>query len=63
MMRRVDMGSNLSESVMVKDRYEACIEEHLGVSNRKLLQVDLDGATPLLSGQYMFLLLRSRSYI
>jgi len=29
MKRKVSIGSNLSESVMVKDRYEACIEEHL----------------------------------
>lgn len=35
MKRRVDIGSNFSESVMVEDRYDACIEEHLGVSNRK----------------------------
>lgn len=26
-----------SESVTVEDRYKACMEEHLGVSNRKLI--------------------------
>ena len=34
--RRVGIGSSQSESVMVEDRYEAYIEEHLRVSNRNL---------------------------
>jgi len=34
MKRRVDIGRSQSESVTVEDRYEAYIEEHLGVSNR-----------------------------
>jgi len=29
MKRRVNMGSNCSESVKVEDRYEAYMEEHL----------------------------------
>ncbi len=36
MKRRVGIGSSQSESVMVEDRYEAYIEEHLRVSNRNL---------------------------
>ena len=32
---------------MVKGQYEAFIEEHLGVSNRNLRRVDLDGVSPL----------------
>jgi hypothetical protein len=32
--RRVDTRWSLSELVMVRDRHEVCIEEHLGVSNR-----------------------------
>ena len=46
-MRRVDKGSSLSELTMVKGQYEAFIEEHLGVSNRNLRRVDLDGNLPL----------------
>ncbi len=32
---------------MVEGQYEALIEEHLGVSNRNLRRVDLDGISPL----------------
>lgn len=32
---------------MVEGQYEAFIEEHLGVSNRNRMIVDLDGASPL----------------
>ena len=34
MKRRVGIGGSLSESMMVEDRCDAYIEEHLGVSNR-----------------------------
>lgn len=36
-MRRVDIEGSFSESVIVEDRYEGYIEEHLGVSNRNLI--------------------------
>lgn len=51
MKRRVGTGVIYSESVMVEDRYDAFTEEHLGVSNRNLLRVELDGAESLKNGQ------------
>ncbi|EQG75344.1 hypothetical protein QKA_2827 [Clostridioides difficile DA00165] len=37
MKRRVDIKCSSSELRMVKAQYEVYIEEHLGVSNRKLI--------------------------
>ena len=37
---------------MVGVRYKTYFEEHLGVSNRNLMKVGLDGARPLSYGQY-----------
>lgn len=52
MKGRVDTEWILSELVVVKDQYEACIEEHPKASNRNPLRVGLDGARPLQTGKY-----------
>jgi hypothetical protein len=52
MKRRVSTRRNFSELGMVEVQYEASSEEHLGVSNRNLKRVELDGAVPLYIGKY-----------
>ena len=46
-MGRVDIRSSQRESMIVRHRHEAYIEEQPGVSNRNHMIVGLDGITPL----------------
>lgn len=46
-MGRVDIRSSQRESMIVRHRHEAYIEEQPGVSNRNHMIVGLDGIAPL----------------
>ncbi len=56
MKRRVGIEGNYRELTMVECWYEIYIEEHLRVSNRNHMRVDLDGFAPLLAGSISIVL-------
>ena len=62
MKRRVGIEGSYRELAMVECRYEIYIEEHLRVSNRNLMKVDLDGFAPLLASSIKLVLLLSWSF-
>ncbi len=64
MKRRVNIEGSYRELTMVECQYEIYIEEHLRVSNRNLMRVDLDGIVPLpTSSIKIVLLIMSWSFI
>lgn len=50
--RRVSIGCSYSELVVVGDRYEAFIEEHLGVANQNPMESRLRRNQTVIIGRY-----------